>query len=468
MGLADTGTQEATRIRAIEQVRLSELVQFLPKQQIAFDAMWRYKYVLFGGARGPGKSYLLRWAALLFLLWCVYKLGLRDVRVGLFCETYPELQDRQISKIAKEFPSWLGKVTETKTDGLGFFLYPEYGGGGILLRNLDRPEKYQSAEFAGIFWDELTKNTESVFHVLRASKRWPGIYHTPFIAASNPGNIGHMWVKNFWLDHVYPSELAAEEPEFHFIPALPFDNPYLEQSYWDELNTLPEPLRSAWMYGNWDVFAGMAFPMWNPFVHVVEPFEIPQHWPAWCGTDWGFTSPYCNLWLRMNPDNGRIFVSRESYATELTQQVQAKTIKAMTPANEHIIEYLADPAMFAKNNTDYDGADIADVYRNEGIILTEADNNRVLGKNKVAQALSNLPDGKPGLQVFRNCTNLIMQLGSLPCDEINPEDTPKKAVDHAYSALRYALTRYTLNTPTTKRDEEEAISHSPLEMLKGI
>src|SRR5690606_34283710 len=115
-------------------------------------------------------------------------------------ETYPELKDRQISKIQMEFPGWLGELKDTKADGFGFFLHEEFGGGAILLRNLDKPDKYQGAEFAAIAVDELTKTTYTTFNFLRGSLRWPGMTQTPFIAATNPGGIGHLWVKRLWID----------------------------------------------------------------------------------------------------------------------------------------------------------------------------------------------------------------------------------------------------------------------------
>jgi len=147
---------------------------FLPKQWEAWDKIWLHRYVLYGGSRGPGKSYWLRRSLLsLHIYWAA--MGLRDVTTGLFCETYPELRDRQISKIKQEFPLWLGEVKSTQEAGLGFYIREDYGGGMIALRNLDDPSKYQSAEFAAIGVDELTKSTKQTFDILRGSLRWPGL-----------------------------------------------------------------------------------------------------------------------------------------------------------------------------------------------------------------------------------------------------------------------------------------------------
>ena len=182
------------------QVRFSELAHFTPKQKEADRLIDRFKYFLYGGAMGGGKSYLLRWK-LLKLLFRWAKQGHTGVVVGLFCEDYPALKDRHLSKIGKEFPKWLGKLhNDHKEHGRAFILNPEYGSGVIAFRNLDDPSKYASSEFAAEAVDELTKNQEDVFDDLRTRLRWPGIADVRFFAATNPGGVGHAWVKRKWLD----------------------------------------------------------------------------------------------------------------------------------------------------------------------------------------------------------------------------------------------------------------------------
>jgi hypothetical protein len=53
------------------------------------------------------------------------------VNVGLFCETYRELIDRQVGKIQVEFPPYLGEIRDSHIAGFGFYLRPEYGGGTV-------------------------------------------------------------------------------------------------------------------------------------------------------------------------------------------------------------------------------------------------------------------------------------------------------------------------------------------------
>lgn len=419
---------------------------FTAKQHLANEAADSHKYTLFGGSRGPGKSRWLRQYSVRFLILC-WMSGLNNVMTGLFCENYPTLKDRQISKIGIEFPRWLGELSERKDRGLGFHLKEEYGGGSILLRNLDDPDKYQSAEFALIAVDELTKNMVDVFNSLRGSMRWPGIDRPRFIAASNPGSIGHHWVRSYWgiqMPQTLPQELLSLAHEFAFVPGLPDDNPFLSDSYWEELNSLPPILAKAWRWGRWDVFKGQAFPQWNEALHAIEPFDLPEYFPMWRSMDWGFNKPWACLTLARDPDIGRVYVVGELYKVGLTDRQQAQMIVDTTPFqwSDRIKLNYADPKSYwTKKSYQNKVFTPADEYRSAGIVLSKADNNRVVGKRRIDTLLANLPDGKPGLQVFNTCSLLVASIPSLPIDPSNPEDVDTNSDDHLYDALRYGLVR---------------------------
>lgn len=231
-----------------EILKFSELANFLPKQKEAQEASKRFKFVLYGGSLGSGKSYWLRWMAVYWLMKMHSKYNLEGIRAGLFCEDYPSLDDRHLSKVKYEFPSWLGTYNQQRHE---FTLSPEYGSGVIAFRNLDDPEKYLSTEFAVELVDEINRNPLVVFRELRKRLRWPGIKDVKFLAACNP--IGEAWVKNWWVKRMFPVE-EGEQYEFVFIPAKPTDNPYLDESYYKSLESLPENQRKAFLEGNWDSF----------------------------------------------------------------------------------------------------------------------------------------------------------------------------------------------------------------------
>jgi len=421
----------------VAHLPIESLWPWEPRQLEATQAADTHRYTLFGGSRGPGKSWWLRRYLLRFLIKSYEILGLRGVRVMLACEDYPALRDRHLSKVELEFPEWLGRYTGG--DGREFRLVPSLGGGALCFRNLDKVEKYQSAEFACIGVDELTKNDKNTFDILRGSLRWPGIEQVRFVAATNPGGPGHLWVKDLWIDRVFPEELEGQAHEFAFVQALPADNPHLESSYWEMLNSLPDDLRRAWVEGDWDVFSGQVFTNWRRSQHVVEPFTIPEGWMRWRAIDWGYSAPFCCLWMAKDPDTGRVVVYREAYAAGLTDPEQAELVRDMTMDDEKIQLTLADPSMWTERSIERQTRSSADVYREIGVPLTRADNNRLTGLRRVRDSLELLGDGRPGLLVFSTCAHLIRTLPALPYDDVRVEDVDTHAEDHAYDALRYGL-----------------------------
>jgi len=301
-----------------QQIKFSDLSTFTDKQWEATHTATEHRYTLYGGSRGPGKSHWLRWYDVYRLLkWA--EEGHSGVKVGMFCEDYPSLQDRQISKIA-QFPDWLGELKRTKEDGLGFHLHEAYGGGSILLRNLADGTRYQSAEFAGISIDELTKNPLKAFDELRGSLRWPGISDTFFVAASNPNGRYFKWVRQAWVEHDFsgPIEhLRSVGGQFAYVRALPEDNPYLDDSYWSMLNSLPRRLRDAWRDGDWYVAVeGLVFDTFTEDNITDEEPDLEQ--PFELGIDDGYIDPRATLFIQKKDTH--VLVFDELYQTKTLEE----------------------------------------------------------------------------------------------------------------------------------------------------
>jgi hypothetical protein len=301
-------------------MNFSDLCGFTEKQWTATEAADTHRYMLFGGSRGPGKSFFLRWDLHRQLLQFGAR-GIKSVDVMLACEDYPSLVGRQVGKIEKEFPAWLGSVQTTKTKGLGFHLKSAYGGGSILFRNLDDPSRYQSAEFAIIGIDELTKNPVKTFDILRGSLRWPGVERTQFVAATNPAAC---WVRDYWIERKFPTELEPSANEFAFVPALPGDNPHLDQSYWQELNTLSGALREAWLHGDW--YAGIEGLVYETFSEENVTDEEPDpDLPFEIAIDDGyFPDPRATLFIQRQPN--RILVFDEMYQYKTLEETTVEQI----------------------------------------------------------------------------------------------------------------------------------------------
>ena len=409
---------------------------FQPKQKEAEQAVDKYDYLFYGGAAGPGKSYFLRKYPIKFLIEnCWHKLKLKGVRVGLFCEDYPALHDRHLTKIAYEFPDWLGTY---KGQTHEFILNERFGGGILAFRNLDDPSKYLSSEFALIEVDELTRNKKEKFDFLRLRKRWPGIERTKFIGASNPGGIGHGWVKDLWVDRRFPEE-EIQQDQFFFVRALPTDNKYLPETYYQTLGSLPERLRKAYRDGNWDVFDGQYFTEWDRTKHVITPFEIPPSYKRFRAYDHGRANAAVCKWYALDYD-GRVHVYRELYAKGLNVDQIAAEINRMSEGESY--EYsVADPAIFANIGfvDKYGGQTIAESFARQGVHFIPASNRRIDGWNLMHQYLYWDEVTLPKMMYFSTCLDSIRTIPNLVHDDTKVEDIDTDGDDHCADVDRYFL-----------------------------
>ena len=186
-------------------------------------------------------------------------------------------------------------IIEFKNGPLGGF----EGGSAIKLNHCQYEKdvvNYQGAEIHVLVLDELTHFTNYIYtylrHRVRMSKeavKIPDHYKGLFpriLAGSNPGGVGHNWVKAGFIDISKPetvTQMPKEEGGMRrqFIPAKLQDNPYLdEEEYASKLWGLEDPaLVKAMLDGDWNIVVGGMFDdLWNPEYHVLEPFDIPDSW----------------------------------------------------------------------------------------------------------------------------------------------------------------------------------------------
>lgn len=390
-----------------------------------------------------GKSYLLRWGAVAYALHLYLTTGIKGIPIGLFSEDYPTLKDRQISRIQREFPSWLGELRDSKVDGLAFTLADEYGGGKILLRNLDDPSKYMSTEFAGEFVEELTRNPEQTFQDLRNRLRFPGVDEVKFMGATNPGGIGHGWVKKYFINR---DSGDLEQDRFVYVHANAYDNAYISKEYIKQLESLPENKRNAYLYGSWDTFQGQYFTEFRRDLHVINPIvPAKNRYVFIAGMDWGRVAPFsfhvaCVERIDYREAHFyRVTTFLEVYGTEKTPEEWSKEIKRRIYGIDYHLTDLAwirgDPAMFKMQ--DDGGISIANMFKENGIVIREANNDRIGGWELMHKWLSLAPDGKPYWQITSNCINLIRELGDAVHDEVKIEDVDTDGSDHALDDQRY-------------------------------
>lgn len=305
--------------------------------------------------------------------------------------------------------------------------------------------KYQGAEIQILMFDELTHFTQDQYDYLKTRVRdSTGKYPLKIMAATNPGNIGHGWVRSYFIDtglaeHLYTDKDTGKTRIF--IPAKVDDHPIeaFKVQYKGQLSAISdESLRRALLEGDWDQFSGQVFTEWRREKHVHKPFTIPEHWLRWMAYDHGYNTYAAALWFAKNPEDQHIYIYRELYESEMAVSKLAEKIKELD-RGEDIRYRLADPAIWKSPANAETGENIAQIMDKEGVHFQPANNDRIAGKNAVHEALGPMPDGIPKLRAFENCINFIRTIPTLPYDDHKVEDVDTDAEDHLYDTARYGL-----------------------------
>lgn len=404
--------------------------------------------VLFGGAAGGGKSLS---ALMVGIADCMRYPG---IAVAGFRRTYDELSESLLKELAKHsFAEELGASWNASKYVLSF-----PNGSTFRFRHAEvekHATRRQGGEFQRLIIDERGLMAPAVVGLLEERLR-SGDKRIPVLgirSTSNPGGPGHAALKvRYITGTTYGRQTYTDDhgKTVRFIPAKVSDNPHLDADYESRvLGAIPDLARRAAMKdGNWDVYVGQYFDQWSQDRHVVAPFTIPAEWVRREGIDYGFSAPWCVLWGAEDQD-GRVWVYREMYASQVGQSDQAaRILSAEQETGETIKTRAADPSMWAKTGEHNSNAQI---YAEHGVLLAPANNNRVHGWARVHHYLSDAPacdlhraepfgwETCPLLHVFETCTNLIRTLPPLERSKLKPEDVADGSEDHAPDALRYLL-----------------------------
>jgi phage terminase large subunit len=265
------------------------------------------------------------------------------------------------------------------------------------------------------------------------------------LLVANPGPEDH-WVYRRFVDE------TTKEPQTRRVSVTLYDNQHnLDTRYVQRMlrRAKTNPLfYRRYLLGEWGAFGGKRFPDWNEERHVVEPFDIPSGWEIVQGIDYGWANPTCGIYCAINFE-GRWYIVAEHYESEKPISFHAKAFKEIEV--EHNISPSSrwlDPSAWAKKS-EYEAP--AMEFADWNIDCGRAQNDRLGGWNRIEEMLyQTLEDGKPRLQIFSRCKNLIRELPNLKI-KVGTDDVEKEN-DHAADALRYAIMS---RMPHPDRPEEE-------------
>lgn len=430
-------------------------LQATPRQK-AFIAA-RADEVLFGGAAGGGKSYGQLLDALL------YAAKYPGSSQLLMRRTFPELEFSLIRKHREMYPPKPWYVyNESKHTG-------RFKNGSIIqfgyCDNDADVLQYQSAEFDVIRFDELTHFTEYQYTYMMSRVRGATPYPRSIKSSTNPGGVGHAWVKKRFIEGAEPNtvrtvtERGAARTRL-FLPSRLTDNPALlkaDPGYIDRLKALPEKEYKALMLGEWDIYDGQVFTEWRndpehygdgAWTHVIRPFAIPSHWRIWRGFDFGYARPFSVGWYAADSD-GKLYRVKEWYGCGHEPNVGIKRTPQQIAAEIRRLERedpllkgrsitgVADPAIFEKST----GESVAGMMEAAPnfVLWKPGDHNRMAGKMQCHYRLAFDERGQCGFQVFDTCEQFIRTVPALTYSTVHPEDVDTSLEDHIYDEWRYVL-----------------------------
>jgi hypothetical protein len=290
----------ASRVAALEA--LASPASFVPQSPTPKQAEFLgldCLEALYGGAAGGGKSSALLMAALQY----VHVPGYAAL---ILRRTYADLS--LPGAIMDRAHDWLQGTGATWNGTEKRWTFPS---GAVLqfgyCETARDVYRYQGAEFQFVGIDELTQWPEQPYRYLMSRLRRPEGSATPLRmrSASNPGGIGHEWVKRRFL-----------EGPAAFVPAALVDNPHVDAvAYRKALDLLDATTRKQLLEGVWTRDAGGLVYRFDDARNVAHPPKLTTYL---VGIDYGFTDATAFAVLGWREQDPTVYVVGAYKRTGLT------------------------------------------------------------------------------------------------------------------------------------------------------
>ena len=441
----------------------------------------RFREILYGGARGGGKTDLS--IALLGV-----RLANKRAKQLVIRRNADDLTDFEWR--AKEAYQFLGIKTTHKP-----LLFTGKGRGRLLgghLNDEDSYTKYQGHEYCRINIEELTQipYEDMYLRLISSARSKYGDLYPQVFSTTNPGGVGMAWVKERFVtpdtdlcDVVHNTykwyDYESKEHETHwqvvidkhtglwraYIPATIDSNPILmkaDPEYVRQLEGLKQTnpeLYEAWRNGSWDVQFGAVFDDFSTERHVFDKFAEfgitqKQYKSSWkiCGMDWGYNDECVLLWAmfdQIGDGKERAFIFREKHGNHHGSEWWAKEfarIQEKDPVDVFAMPHDAYAhsggadktiAEAFKEQTDLLPPDIRPVYVRADKMMRD---KKISAIDTLHNMFANALDNEPSLLFHRTCSYLIKTLPTIVyAKETGGEELDKNNVDHALDALFYTL-----------------------------
>lgn len=323
-------------------------------------------------------------------------------------------------------------------------------GSKIRFEGLDSKERIDfvlGTEWLTIFVNEVTQITFSTLLTLR-TRLAQSVRHVntgelgvpKLIVDCNPKHRRH-WVHLVCIDNpaldpnTDPPQPLPDGNSFVRLNWSIFDNLHnLPPTVLAEYDSLPLVLRCRMRDGVWQNNEGAVYDEFDEDIHVIDPFQIPNHWRLVRGIDFGYTNPFGCLWGALDED-GRLFFWNEHYERGVLVEDHAKAIIASSRQ-----------ARYEWTVADWDAEGNATLAK-YGVKTVKASKEIITGIQRVKRRLLVQRDGRPRMFFFRGV--MRNTIGEFYAYKYAPDAKPAKNSDeipipkndHAMDIIRYIVNR---------------------------
>lgn len=266
--------------------------------------------------------------------------------------------------------SMFGDRPYNKANGFGLnsslelFLPDGRGSVKVVFKSEEQDlQKFESSSVNGVIWTEAER--EDVFDAL-----WPRLVDTR----------GWMLIDYLPTQPWHYTRLKNHDNEswYHTIFSMMDNRHNLPEGTIEQfMATNTQETIDLRVHGKYKITEGIVYKQFNPERHVVEPFEIPKHWPRFRALDHGYDHPAACLWAAMAPD-GTLYVYQELYERlHIVRELCEKIVRRSE--GESYMVTVADPSIFSVTGSD--AGPISDQYMRGGVDVMPGVRSNIVGEH---------------------------------------------------------------------------------------
>lgn len=349
-------------------------------------------------------------------IWFIREIA-NDIKNGIKADylilgpTYRVLNQSTLRTLFTFWPKGLG--TYKKQDSI----IQLNNGGVVWIRSADKPDAVEGLTARRCWMDEAALCNETTYDkVCQRLVQKKGEEKGRLLMTTTPYGSPSSWM------NVRLIEFRKDLKWLFYINFSMADNPFIDRAVYDRAKaTMNESIFQRDFEGRFVKIEGLIYPEFNRVDHLVEPFEIPGHWPKWSGLDYGWTDPTSILGITYNAEDKIFYVYKQFYKNRQLAEKIGDFLKT-----EKFTYTIYDPAAVAVMN------EVRTVCK---LRMEAADNSIDVGIQRITKLLK-----EKRVKFFDTCEDLVREMEGY-CYEKSGSAKPGHDCSHSPDSLRYGFSK---------------------------